>query len=81
MKSKEEGMKTAVLELCTADFRTKGRSWEGRKVKSDEDWRPLGLKPTTYLSSKIVESLVGFVLGIRAVEVHQVLKDEFREDV
>lgn len=33
MKSKEEGINTAVLALCTADFNTLGKSCAPRRVR------------------------------------------------
>ena len=73
MKSKDDGTKTMILTLCTADFKTAGRSWVSV--------RPLLLannnvtrETRTYLSGEMMESFFRFVDRTNTIKMDEILE-------
>ena len=72
MKSKDDGTKMTVLTLCTADFKTVGRSWANvdilfYQINVTKEMR-------TYLSGEMMEPLFRFVDRTNTVKMNEILE-------
>jgi len=67
-------MKMMVLALCTADFRIDGRSYFHDVVNRPSQHGKWKHWNATNLSREMVESLLGFINWVDAVEMDEALK-------
>lgn len=69
-------MKMRVLALCTADFRMDGRSYFHDVVNGPSQHDKMKLNGTD-LGGEMVESLLGFVNWVDAVEMDEALQQHY----